>query len=96
LGRTALHDDGVEAVLFDHRMDIFFTGSLDGFIRIFDSNKFTLKDKITVNVNNKTIQEDFNYELILPFFFSFLSAGFHNQDDSNQRKEYCRSCKLPG
>ena len=31
-------------------MDIFFTGSLDGFVRIFDSSKFTLKDKITVNV----------------------------------------------
>ena len=32
-------------------MDLFFTGSLDGFVRVFDSNKFTLKDKISVEAS---------------------------------------------
>ncbi|EGR31921.1 hypothetical protein IMG5_099490 [Ichthyophthirius multifiliis] len=48
LGKTIEHDDGVESVLFDSKLDIFYTGSLDGFARIFDLNKMTLKDKISV------------------------------------------------
>ncbi|EAR83674.2 WD domain, G-beta repeat protein (macronuclear) [Tetrahymena thermophila SB210] len=57
LGRTPAHDDGVEAVLFDQKLDIFLTGSLDGFVRIFDLNRLTLKDKITVNASiTKMIQ----------------------------------------
>jgi len=33
-----------------HSLEIFFTGSIDGHLRIFDSAKFILKDDIVLDV----------------------------------------------
>jgi len=45
LGRTEVHDDGVESVIFPKNFDVFATGSLDGKVRIFDTNNLNLKEK---------------------------------------------------
>jgi len=45
LGRTEVHEDSVESVIFPKNFDIFATGSLDGQVRIFDSNNLNLKER---------------------------------------------------
>jgi len=45
LGRTVLHEDSVESVIFPHNLDIFITGSIDGKVRVFDSNQLNLKEQ---------------------------------------------------
>lgn len=59
------HLDGIEAVMFSHKfitfnkincakklisLEVFFTGSIDGHLRIFDTGKLTLKDDIVLDV----------------------------------------------
>eukprot|EP00331_Platyophrya_macrostoma_P021920 CAMPEP_0176437076 /NCGR_PEP_ID=MMETSP0127-20121128/18391_1 /TAXON_ID=938130 /ORGANISM="Platyophrya macrostoma, Strain WH" /LENGTH=363 /DNA_ID=CAMNT_0017820603 /DNA_START=142 /DNA_END=1233 /DNA_ORIENTATION=+ len=45
LARTAEHGDSVEGLVFPANFDVVGTCSIDGHVRLFDVNKFSLKEK---------------------------------------------------